>query len=212
MKRSALGLLLAVMLLMLAGCQSDKKQAESIRGTLDEAVSMEEQFQSGQDGLAHEREKVQAIYEKVLAMKNTDMDTIRQLAGKHEVAEEMKLLKSVQGDFKGIHGKVGSIQKTVDGIKDGDQKEEAAKLLKLETSRQKAMDTYFTAYQDQLETETAFFGHLEQGQFDLKRIDDQVRRINDDSGKMTKAIEQYNAFTKQFNDAQQTYFNMAGLD
>ncbi|WP_040287433.1 YkyA family protein [Sporosarcina koreensis] len=212
MKRLALGLLLAGVLLMLAGCQTDKKQAESIRGTLDEAVPMEKEFQSGQEALTQEREKVQAIYGKVLAMENTDTGAIRQLAGKHEVAEELKLLKTAQADFKNVHEKIGAIQKTVDGIKDGDQKEEAAKLVKLENDRKKAMDTYFAAYQDQLETETAFFDHLEQGQFDLKVIDDQVHHINDDSGKMGEAIEQFNAYTKQFNDAQQTYFNMAGLD
>lgn len=212
MKRLAGLALLAGVLMMLAGCQTDRKQAEAIRGTLEEAVPLEKQFDADQKELAAERERVETLYEKVLAMKSADTGAIQKLAGAHEVSAEQKQLEDTKTDFQTVHEKIGTIRDSIGSIKDGEQKAEAEKLLSLETDRQKAMDSYFSAYQQQLDTEGGFFDHLEKGKFDLKTIDEQVQKINEAIGKMTEAIDRFNAATKQFNDAQQTYFNMAGLD
>ncbi|WJY26334.1 YkyA family protein [Sporosarcina trichiuri] len=212
MKRIAGLLLLAGVLAVLAGCQTDQKKAETIRATLDDAVQLEQQVSTDQKELAAERDQVEAIYEKVLAMKSADTDAIQRLAGSHEVSAEKQQLDAAIKDFQAVHEKIMSIESSIGSIKDDEQKAEAEKLLTLEDGRKKAMDAYFTAYKQQLDTETAFFDQLEQGKFDLKTIDEQVETINGATGKMTDAIDRFNAATKQFNGAQQTYFNMAGLD
>ncbi|GKV70473.1 hypothetical protein NCCP2716_29710 [Sporosarcina sp. NCCP-2716] len=211
MKRFAVWLLAASVLMLLAGCQTDRKQAAAIQETLEQTANIEKTFRDGQQALAKERERVRVIYDGVLQLDHADADAVRKLAGSREVGTERGLLEENEAAYREVRQQVKDVRETAKLIKDDGQRKQADKLAALLESREKEMAAFFAAYHKQLDAEDDFFAKLEQGQFDLKQLDADMSAIHEETGKIAAAIDRFNTYTNQFNAAEEQYFNSAGV-
>ncbi len=211
MKRLAVWLLAGCMLALLAGCQTDRKQAAAIQETLEQTAAIEKTFLDGQQVLAEERERVRAVYDGVLQLDHADAEAVRKLAGDHEVEKERDLLLQNEAAFQKVRQQVKDLRETAALIKDDGQRKQADELAVLLESREKEMAAFFKAYHKQLDAEDDFFKKLENGQFDLKLLDTDMSVIHEEAGKIASAIDRFNTYTEQFNAAEERYFKSSGI-
>ncbi|REB08750.1 hypothetical protein DVB69_06390 [Sporosarcina sp. BI001-red] len=196
---------------LLTGCQSDKKQAAEIHTKIEESATFEKEFVADQKDLVKSREKVQAVYQDIIALNSTDTNAIKQTLSDHEMSTEKQQLNEAEKNFQSAYQKLMSIDENIELIKDKDQKKKATKLTTLMNTRKKSMETFFNTYRDQMKTQNTFFQNLEQGNFELDTLEDEIHHINEDSEKMEKVIKQFNQDTKRYNEVENDYFGMAGL-
>ncbi|VDG98099.1 Putative cell-wall binding lipoprotein [Lysinibacillus sphaericus] len=211
MKRVVFLVMILGLFTFLSGCQSDHKQASEIHGKMEESASFEEKFVENQKELDINRKRVQEIYHDVLSLDSNDTDSIKQRVGDHEISKEKQQLNEAEENFQTAFSKLMSIDENIELIKDADQKKQATKLMTLMNNRKKLMEKFFDTYRDQLNSQTTFFGNLEQGKFELNTLEDEIDAINEDSIHMSEVVEQINQVTEQYNKVMNDYFKMADI-
>ncbi|MDW0110687.1 YkyA family protein [Sporosarcina aquimarina] len=211
MKKVMFLAILAGLLSVLAGCQSDQEQATEIHTKVEESASLEDKFTANQKDLASSRKKVNESYQKVLSLENNDAETIKQTLNDLEISTESKKLDEARENFQNAYATLMSIDENIKLIKDKDEKKTATKIMTLMKDRKKLMDSYFELYQKQLDSQSKLFENLEQGNFELAALEEQVKTINDESQKMVDVVEHVNQVTEEYNEVKSEYFDMAGL-
>lgn len=196
---------------VVTGCQSDQEQAREIHKKVEESASLENRFVANQKDLAASRKKVNESYQKVISLENTDVETIKQTLYDLGISTESKELDLARENFQNAYTALLSIEENIEQIKDDDEKKTAEKVMTLMKDRKKLMDSYFDIYQKQLNSQSKLFENLEQGNFKLDTLEEQVKIINDESQKMVDVVEQVNQVTEEYNEAKSEYFEMAGL-
>lgn len=211
MKRLVFLVMILGLFTFLSGCQSDHKQAAEIHGKMEESASFEEKFVENQKELDINRKRVQEIYHDVLSLDSNDADAIKQRVGDHEISTEKQQLNEAEENFQTAFSKLMSIDENIELIKDADQKKQATKLMTLMNNRKKLMENYFDTYRDQLKSQSIFFDQLEQGKFELDKLEGEIDAINEDRLHMSEVVEQFNEITEQYNKVMIDYFKMADI-
>ena len=197
---------------IIAGCQSDSKQAEAIHSIISEAEVLEKTFNDDQQKLTNQRDSVTLIHNEVLQLDHSEVEAIQKLAGQHEIDNEYVQLDVTKSDFSKVHDQIMTLQKSIDAIQNAEQKEEASKLITLETKRKEAFESFTNAYRAHLDAESTFFAHLEQGKLDSALLDEEAETVTQNHQRMSNALQQFNTYTKQFNDTAETYFQLAEIE
>ena len=211
MKRIVFFVMIASLFTVLTGCQTDNKEAMEIHKKIEDSAVLEEKFAENQKDLAASRKKVNESNQKILRLKSTEAAAIKQTINEQEISTESKELEEARENFQDAYAALMTIDENIKLIKDKDEKKMATNVMTLMKDRKKLMDSYFDIYQKQLNSQSKFFNNLEQGNFKLDTLEEQVETINDESKKMHDVAEQLNQVTKDYNEVKSKYFEMAGL-
>ncbi|MGG3434942.1 YkyA family protein [Heyndrickxia coagulans] len=207
------GMMLPGLLLLLAGCHSDKKQADSIYEELKKSASYEKDFVANQEKLDQYKEKVASIYADLNQLELNDEnrpEVKRKLKTADSYTEKQwKELRKSKKNFQKAYEQSTSIKENVEKIKDGGQRKQAQKLLTIMDERKKYMNTFFGDYKKQLALQGKFYKNLEK--FSPDELDNQIKKINEYNGEMEQTIRQFNQDTKRYNREKDKYFKKAGL-
>lgn len=195
-------------IVFLAGCYSDEKQAAEIQDKMEESASYEESFASNQEDLNEYREKEQSTYNDLIDLDIQDEDVIQQKlddAGTYLEKQE-KLIDEAKENFQRGYVKSASIKENVKKIKDKDQKKQASDILNVMNERKKIIDTFFDDYRAQLKRFNDFYDRLEDGDFNVDDLDNQIKEINEHSQDMEDVIELFNQNTRQYSKIENDYY------
>ncbi len=203
--------MIAGLFTVLTGCQTDKKEATEIHKKIEDSAVLEEKFADNQKDLAASRKKVNESNQKILGLKSTEAAAIKQTINNQEISTERQELDEARKNFQNAYAALKTIDENIKLIKDKDEKKMATNVMTLMKDRKKLMDSYFDIYETQLNSQSKFFDNLEQGNFKLDTLEEQVETINDESKKMHDVAEQVNQVTKNYNEVKSKYFEMAGL-
>ncbi|KKE80113.1 YkyA family protein [Oceanobacillus caeni] len=194
----------------LTGCSSDERQATNIHKIMEESAEFEKDFAANEKELNETRKNAQLVYNDLISLDINDKDIIKQKIEEANtyMKKQQALLVEAEENFQKAYKESVTIEENIKKIKDEKQRKQASKLITIMNERKKLMDTFFKDYHENLEIQHRFYEYMEDENFDLKKLDEQINDINEHSQEMGEIIQQFNQYTKQFVQAKNDYYQM----
>ena len=210
MKRLRTFAIVFSIVIFLAGCRSDEKQATNIQKTMEETAQFENAFYENLTNLSQARQDAQLIYLDLIKLDINDGDIIKQKINKAKTysQKQEQLLEEAAENFEKAYLNSASIDKYIKKIKDKAQKKQAEKLLTIIDERKKLIDSFFDHYHKNLTLQNSFYEQLEDGKYSLVKLNEQINEINKLSEDMGEIIQQFNQYTEEYIEVENEYYQM----
>lgn len=199
---------------VLTGCHHDEKLAGSIYTNLEQSALMEKGFVEKQQGLQEEDQKEQVIYDKIMAL---DIDQADQIKGhiedveRHNV-ERKQLLQEVRHSFEKAYKLSLTVKPNVKEIKDDKQKRKATAVVQLMEKRYDLFQSYCKQYGAVLKQDNHLYEQLKDEKMSVKDLDKEITKINQGYRDMEEQKQQFNDYTKKYNQAKVQYYQSSDLN
>ncbi|MGB7999390.1 MAG: YkyA family protein [Anaerobacillus sp.] len=209
-----ISLFFCLLMLGLAGCQIGGSTDEKMYDHLEEAVSLEKQFREQQEPLAKAEKKEQAIYEEIVALSMDDFDKIEKLSKQAEEYTDKRLeyLKKEKESIDEAYKEFEEVKDLSSDLENKDAKKDAKKLIDKMDNRYDAYQKLNKEYKAAVEQDKKLYSSLQDKELTLEQLQDQIKVVNDQYGKVAEQKDTFNKYTAEFNDAKKAFYKSADLN
>ncbi len=194
-------------ILILKGCQFDKKQASKIYKIMAKSAEFEKKFAATQLELYETRKNAQALYNELINLTINDKDIINQKVeeGFTFIKEQQQLVKEAEENFTKAYHTLSKIKKNINKIQDEDQKNQATNLVTIMDERKKRIDSFFEDYNESLELQNTFYQQFEDDKIRIDSLTQQINDINIRTQDMGEAIKEFNRYSEQYFEVEKEF-------
>ncbi len=181
---------------------------------LEEAVSLEKQFREQQEPLAKAEKKEQDIYEEIVALSMDDFDKIEKLSKQAEEYTDKRLeyLKKEKESIDEAYKEFEEVKDLSSDLENKDAKKDAKKLIDTMDKRYDAYQKLNKEYKAAVEQDKKLYSSLQDKELTLEQLQDQIKVVNDQYGKVAEQKDAFNKYTSEFNDAKKSFYKSAELN
>lgn len=209
-KRLILFLIVVCFLLFLTGCPSDDKHSKKINNKIKETAELEKDFVENQEELNKVREKAQQVYNDLinLDIKNTDVIHQKIKEANTYTKKQLDLIEKAEDNFQKAYKEHALIEKSINKIKNKEQRKQASKLLSIMEQRKNSIEVFFEDYRTKLDIQNTFYRQLDEDRPRVENLSEQIFHINECNKGIEEAIQRFNKHTEQYNQAKNEYFQV----
>lgn len=203
-------LVTATMLLTACGESVDV----TIYGHLEEAVTLEQDYEEQQEKIADLESQEQEIYNQIIDLGMDDFEQIKDLSNDaltiiNERKERIYLEKESIETSKEEFYKVESL---IPEIEEDDVKQKAEDMYDIMEKRYQTYDELYQAYSDSLILEEELYTMLQSEEIKQEEITEQIEQINLSYETILEVNEIFNEYTVQYNDLKKEYYDVADIN
>ncbi len=207
--------LLAATIFILSACSGQSAQ-EKIYEHLEKAVSLEDEFRKQQEPLKKLEEQEQELYNQIIDLSMDEFDQIKKLSKEaaalvEEREEKLKLEKESIDAAKEEFDKIKPLIEDLDE-EQAEAKKIAEQLVDTMNKRYNAYQDLYEAYQKALDLDKELYEMLQQKDLTQEELQQQVKSINESYSAVIEANEQFNTYTKEYNELKKQFYEAVGLD
>ncbi|WP_240510147.1 YkyA family protein [Virgibacillus profundi] len=205
--------ILIISMAILSACSGETTE-EKIHNHLEEAVSLEEGFESQQSEITKLEKEEQKLYSQIIDLGMDDFDKIKELSSQaieiideraEKIAKEKESIDASQEEFN-------KTQDLIENLEDPDVKDKAEKMDEIMDNRYEAYNTLHTAYTKSLELEKELYTMLQSEELEQEELTAQIDTINESYQHVLEANEQFNENTVEYNALKEEFYKLAEID
>lgn len=205
--------LLLASIVMLTAC-SGQSTTEEMYDHMEEAVSLEENFEEQQDTIAKLEQQEKEIYNQIINLGTSEFDKIKELSKKaldliDQRAEKLKLEKE---SITAAKEEFTKIEPLIEDIEEKAIKEKGNQLYTTMSERYSAYKDINKAYTEALKLDKELYEMLQKKELKEEDLKKQIEEINQSYDKVLTANKTFNDKTKQYNQQKQKFYELAGLN
>lgn len=198
---------------MLTAC-SGQSTTEEMYDHMEEAVSLEENFEEQQDTIAKLEQQEKEIYNQIINLGTSEFDKIKELSKKaldliDQRAEKLKLEKE---SITAAKEEFTKIEPLIEDIEEKAIKEKGNQLYTTMSERYSAYKDINKAYTEALKLDKELYEMLQKKELKEEDLKKQIEEINQSYDKVLTANKTFNDKTKQYNQQKQKFYELAGLN
>ncbi|MFC0301561.1 YkyA family protein [Virgibacillus soli] len=204
--------LIFCLLFILSGCGESVQ--EQIYNHLEEAVTLEKDFENQQNTLTKLENKEQAIYNELIDLPMDEFDEIKKLSKeahdvikerKEKITEEKSSIDASREEFK-------KVKQLIADLKEEKAKKVANNMYQKMLERYDAYDTFNKEYVQSLQLEEKLYDILIDKDSSQEQLAEHLDKLNNSYVKIIEANEQFNQFTNEYNDLKKNFYKEAELN
>lgn len=181
---------------------------------MEEAVSLEKNFEEQQDTIAKLEQQEKEIYNQIINLGTSEFDKIKELSKKaldliDQRAEKLKLEKE---SITAAKEEFTKIEPLIEDIEEKAIKEKGNQLYTTMSERYSAYKDINKAYTEALKLDKELYEMLQKKELKEEDLKKQIEEINQSYDKVLTANKTFNDKTKQYNQQKQKFYELAGLN
>ncbi|WP_339227555.1 YkyA family protein [Oceanobacillus sp. FSL K6-2867] len=198
---------------LLAACNSQSTE-EKIHNHLEEAVTLEEEFEKKQSEITKLELEEQDIYDQIIDLGMDDIKTIKELSNQalkiiEQRAEKIELEK---GSIEKSKEEFNEIEALLDDIENEELKNTAESMHEVMNNRYSAYEKLNNAYTESLELEKELYELLQLEDLEQERLTDQINSINESYEQVLQLNEEFNNYTVEYNELKKEFYEAADIE
>ncbi|RDW18040.1 hypothetical protein CWR45_11625 [Oceanobacillus chungangensis] len=200
-------------IVFLSACSGESTQVQ-IHNHLEEAVNLEEVFESQQENITELETQEQEIYSQIIDLGMDEFEQIVELAKEatgiiDERADKIKLEKE---SIDASREEFNKIRPLIDELEDGELKQVADKMYAMMEKRYNSYDKLHEAYLQSLKQEKELYSLLQQEDLEQETLTEQINKINESYQKILDENQNFNEFTTEYNKLKKEFYTQANMN
>lgn len=207
-------LLLGVCLIVILAACSGESAEEQIHNHLEEAVALEEDFESQQSAITELEQQEQEIYSKITDLGMDELDEIQQLSQQaiDAINERAEKIEVERESIAASEEEFNKISDLIPELESEDVKAKAEEMQEVMQNRYSAYDTLYEEYTASMELEKELYTMLQEEELEQADVTEQINQINESYQAVLDANEQFNNLTVEYNALKQEFYELAELN
>ncbi|WP_170138846.1 YkyA family protein [Oceanobacillus chungangensis] len=208
-----IGFAMMLFIVFLSACSGESTQVQ-IHNHLEEAVNLEEVFESQQENITELETQEQEIYSQIIDLGMDEFEQIVELAKEatgiiDERADKIKLEKE---SIDASREEFNKIRPLIDELEDGELKQVADKMYAMMEKRYNSYDKLHEAYLQSLKQEKELYSLLQQEDLEQETLTEQINKINESYQKILDENQNFNEFTTEYNKLKKEFYTQANMN
>lgn|SRR5699024_1627292 len=199
-------------ILLLTGCSESTE--EKIYKHLEEAVSLEKEFEEQQRSIMELEKEEQEIYEEIITLSMEDFDKIKELAKKatENIDKRTELINIENESLEESEEEVLKVEDSIEKLEGKEVKEKAQNMYNAMMERFNAYDELHKLYTNILKKEKELYVLLEEEETEQKELTDHISELNNDYEQVIEANRMFNEYTSEYNELKKDFYESSNLN
>ncbi|WP_185819838.1 YkyA family protein [Salibacterium salarium] len=204
--------LISIVLLLLGLSACGSSPAEKVYTHLEEAVALEDEFESQQEPIMELEQKEQELYEEMLSLGVEEMDEIKTLSqeaigyAKERKEHLEKEKESIEAAFEEY--KLGEEQ--LDNVEGANEEAEAVK--KTMNNRYETYQELYKSYQTAIEKDIILYEAFTKEDLTIDDLQAEIDAVNEQYSIVVENRDQFNKYTDEYNQAKDAFYGQTDLE
>ena len=197
---------------LLTGCFGEKPE-ESLYTAFETAATQEKSLVDEAKKLEKLEKEGQELYSQILQEGKDHNDAVMKKIEQAtaNVDDREKVLKNEKEMLEKAHKETKSVQGNIEKLEDKKLQKQAKAVEELYKNRYDAFQKMNENYTKALATEKELYEKLKVKETKLKEIGEKVKAVNESTVEAQKSKEQFNNFTKEYNDSKLAFYKDAEI-
>ncbi|AXI08949.1 hypothetical protein CUC15_08475 [Oceanobacillus zhaokaii] len=208
-----IGIAMMLFIVFLSACSGESTQVQ-IHNHLEEAVNLEEGFESQQESITELEMQEQEIYSQIIDLGMDEFDKIKELAKKATgiIDERTEKIKLEKESIDASREEFNKTRPLIDELEDKELKQEANKMYEMMENRYDSYDKLHEAYTQSLEQEKELYSLLQQEDLEQETLTEQINQINESYQKILDENKNFNKYTTEYNALKKEFYILADMN
>jgi hypothetical protein len=213
LKKSILGLLAFILLMVLSGCLNQQTTPEKMYEVMEKVVLAESVFEEQQDPLVLAEEKEKLIYDQIISLGMKEHDQIIKLADEALIlVEERKtFMDSETESMEKSKTQFEKLSPFIEKLEEPSLKEDAKNLYDVMMERYKLHGELQQSYITAIQLDKDLYQMFKIKDLSLEQLENQINKINIIYKKIYRINEQFNINTEEYNKLKLAFYQKAGF-
>lgn len=200
------------MIFLLSACNDSTEM--KIYKHLEEAVSMENDFEEQQGSITELEKEEQEIYDSVITLSMDNFDQIKELAEQafENIDERQDLIETENESLEESKEEVLQTEKLIEKLEDSDSQSKAQEMYEAMMSRYEAYDDLNEAYLTALKLEKELYEILQDEEADQDGLNEHLDKLNQNYEEVIETNELFNEYTANYNELKQDFYEKVDLN
>ncbi|MFB4164698.1 YkyA family protein [Alteribacillus sp. JSM 102045] len=202
----------AVLGLVVVMSACGKSPEEQVYAHLEEAVSLEEDFEQQQEPLMELEQQEQNLYEEMLTLGSEELEEIEELADEAiSYAEERKgLLEYEKESIEEAYEEYKLGEEQMENVEGAEEEAEAVK-----DAMNKRYDTYqslYESYEKAISDDIVLYEAFTKEDLTIEELQSHIDDVNETYKKVVDNRDLFNEYTDDYNEAKQAFYEASSLE
>ncbi|MGM8214315.1 YkyA family protein [Bacillaceae bacterium W0354] len=213
MKRLISSSILVLLIIALAACSDKHNAAEDIYPHLEKSVELEDAFKNAQTELVALEEEENELYSQIIEINMNELDQVKDIADQAitTAGKRQKLIDQELESIKASKNEFDSINEFIEQL-DEEPKQFANEMVEMMNNRFEAFENLYQSYITSIEEDIKLYELLKDDELDKETLDEQVERVNQSYRTVKEHHQDFNDYTKQFNELKRKFYDASGLE
>jgi|SRR5699024_10739206 len=210
-KKSLLFSLMFIILLLTACSESTE---ETIYKHLEEAVSLEKEFEEQQGSIMELEKEEQEIYDEIISLSMEDFDKIKELAKKatDNIDKRTELINIENESLEESEEEIIKIEDSIEKLENNEVRKKAQNMYDVMMERFNAYDELHKLYTDTLKLEKELYVLFQEEETGQKELTDHISELNNDYEQVIEANKLFNKYTSEYNERKKDFYESSNLN
>lgn len=201
-----------LMIFLLSACNDSTEM--KIYNHLEEAVSMENEFEDQQGSITELEKEEQEIYDDVITLSMDDFDQIKELAEQafENIDERHALIETENESLEESKEEVLQTEDLIEKLEDSDLQNKAKEMYETMMNRYEAYADLNEAYLTALKLEKELYEILQDEEADQDGLNEHLDKLNQNYENVIETNELFNEYTANYNELKQDFYKEADLN
>ncbi|HLR68095.1 MAG TPA: YkyA family protein [Virgibacillus sp.] len=211
MNKKLLFFVTMTLLLFISAC--GKSTEEKIYEHLEEAVTLEEEFEKVQTEITELEKKERELYSTIIELGPDELDKIKETS-KQAIETIEKRSNKMESEQESIHAsqdEFEKIDKLIEKLEDEKTKNKAREMYEVMMDRYKHYDQLHKEYIKSLKLEKELYQMLQKEELEQEDLTAHIEKINKKYEKVLDKNEEFNEATANYNKLKKEFYDQTDL-
>jgi hypothetical protein len=205
-------LVFGISMVILSGCNGESAE-ERIHNHLEEAVVLEQEFETQQKEITELEQQEQEIYATVIDLGMDDFDEIQSLSQDAiEVIDERdEKIEIERESLMQAKEEFTQIEEILEDIDEEEVRTIGNTMYETMIERYDTYDILYDAYKESLGLEAELYQMIQEEDLNQEELNEHIEQINAKYEEILEANDTFNDLTVEYNDLKQEFYNEASI-
>ncbi|GGP14636.1 YkyA family protein [Oceanobacillus neutriphilus] len=200
-------------ILLITACSS-KSSEEKIHDHLEEAINLEEDYETLQGEIEELELQEKEIFNQIVDLDMDQFDQIQELSQdaislsdqkKDKLGEERESIEASEEEFV-------QVESIITDLEDENVKQDAEEMFEIMTNRYETYYDLNDTYQTSVEQEKELYEMLQLEELEQEEVTSHLEALNENYETIISLNEEFNQLTAEYNEAKRTFYEASDLN
>ncbi|RSL31087.1 hypothetical protein D7Z54_22480 [Salibacterium salarium] len=209
-KKNTLIVTACVFIGVLSACGSTS--AEKVYTHLEEAASMENEFEAQQEPIMELEQQEQELYEEMLSLGIEELEQIESLSEEATgyAKERKELLETEKESIEAAFEEYKRGEEQLDNVEDVDEEAQAVK--EAMNNRYEAYQDLYESYKTAIEKDIILYEAFTKKELTIDDLQAEIDEVNEQYSMVVENRDQFNKYTDEYNEAKDAFYEKTDLE
>ncbi|MDF1506754.1 YkyA family protein [Robertmurraya sp. DFI.2.37] len=203
-----------ISMFVITGCFNRTTTTDEMYTVLENVVDLEQDFEKQQQPLVELEKEEKEIYSEIIGLGMKEFEQIVSLSEKALTIVD-KRQEHMQKEEESIQASKQEFEKfapLIEKLDEGELKTKANELYDTMQKRFATHDTLFDNYMKGIEHDKELYQMFQKEGLSIDELEEQITKINDTYKLVLDSNEEFNEYTKQYNEIKLGFYKAAGIE